>query len=108
MRGYGQYGEWKSPITAQFITSAGVGLSNVKCSATGGLYWLESRPEEAVSVPHFSYSNLHIPRLSSLERMKHLISYVHYTECDSTRRAAMSSVGATLRQPEHLSAEAST
>jgi hypothetical protein len=42
-----EFGEWDSPITAQFITSAGIGLSNPKCSPAGDIFWLESRPQEA-------------------------------------------------------------
>jgi hypothetical protein len=41
-----EYGEWASPITAHFITSAGVGMGNLKSSTAGDLFWLESRPEE--------------------------------------------------------------
>lgn len=41
-----EYGEWDSPITAEFITSAGVGLGNLKCSPAGVLFWIESRPDE--------------------------------------------------------------
>eukprot|EP00931_Biecheleriopsis_adriatica_P073733 TRINITY_DN47968_c0_g1_i1.p1 TRINITY_DN47968_c0_g1~~TRINITY_DN47968_c0_g1_i1.p1 ORF type:complete len:764 (-),score=138.56 TRINITY_DN47968_c0_g1_i1:80-2371(-) len=40
------YGAWESPITAEFVTAAGVGLASLKCDPDGVLYWLEGRPEE--------------------------------------------------------------
>lgn len=40
------YGEWESPITPSFITTAGVGLDGVTISPTGALFWLEGRPNE--------------------------------------------------------------
>ena len=40
------YGSWDSPLTAQLLTEAGVGLSGA--SAVGDhVYWLEGRPAEA-------------------------------------------------------------
>jgi len=41
------YGSWTSPITAKFITTAGVGLGKPICAPDGTLYWLEARPQEA-------------------------------------------------------------
>src|SRR5579862_3765322 len=40
------YGSWKSPITSALLTSSGIGFSELRFS-NGGLYWLESRPDEA-------------------------------------------------------------
>lgn len=41
------YGSWKSPITAEFITEAGVGLGALGVGpASGDLFWLERRPQE--------------------------------------------------------------
>ena len=42
------YGTWPSPITPDFITSSGVGLSGTTCPdpGSGDLFWLEARPEE--------------------------------------------------------------
>src|SRR5438552_16427302 len=40
------YGSWKSPITSTLLTSAGIGFSELHFSS-GGVYWLESRPDEA-------------------------------------------------------------
>jgi len=40
------YGSWESPITAAFVTAAGVGLGSLKCDPDAELYWLEARPEE--------------------------------------------------------------
>ena len=41
------FGEWESPITASFITKAGVSLSSVTVGpVSGNLYWLEGRPKE--------------------------------------------------------------
>lgn len=40
------FGSWESPITAAFVTAAGVGLGSLKCHPDNTLYWLEGRPEE--------------------------------------------------------------
>lgn len=40
------YGSWESPITASFVTAAGVGLGGLKCDDDATLYWVEARPEE--------------------------------------------------------------
>jgi len=40
------YGSWPSPFTAKFITGHSVGLGSIKVDASG-VYWLESRPQEA-------------------------------------------------------------
>jgi dipeptidyl aminopeptidase/acylaminoacyl peptidase len=40
------YGSWRSPITAEFITTGVTGLSAL-ASHDDALYWLESRPAEA-------------------------------------------------------------
>src|SRR5437773_2503065 len=40
------YGSWKSPITSTLLTSAGIGFSELHFSS-GGVYWVESRPDEA-------------------------------------------------------------
>jgi dipeptidyl aminopeptidase/acylaminoacyl peptidase len=41
------YGSWESPITASFITEAGVGLGGLSVGpASGDLFWLERRPKE--------------------------------------------------------------
>jgi len=41
------YGAWESPITAEFITTSGVGIGSPACSADGTLHWVEGRPEES-------------------------------------------------------------
>src|SRR6266567_162915 len=40
------YGSWKSPITAELISSGSVGLSRPLIDSKG-IYWLEMRPSEA-------------------------------------------------------------
>ena len=41
------FGSWVSPITAEFITEAGVGLGGLSCGpASGDLFWVERRPNE--------------------------------------------------------------
>ena len=40
------YGAWKSPIGAEMLTEKTIGIGGVQVDG-GGLYWLESRPEEA-------------------------------------------------------------
>jgi dipeptidyl aminopeptidase/acylaminoacyl peptidase len=39
------YGAWRSPITAEFVTSQGIGLSEIQMD-DDYLYWLEQRPSE--------------------------------------------------------------
>src|SRR5271168_4673642 len=40
------YGTWRSPVTAQLMTQAAIGISALAVDGTD-LYWLESRPAEA-------------------------------------------------------------
>jgi dipeptidyl aminopeptidase/acylaminoacyl peptidase len=40
------YGSWKSPITTDLLTSAGIGLGQIEVTSDG-IYWLEGRPVEA-------------------------------------------------------------
>ena len=41
------YGSWKSPLTAEFITEAGVNLGSLSLGPTSGdLFWIERRPQE--------------------------------------------------------------
>ncbi|MDP6042547.1 MAG: prolyl oligopeptidase family serine peptidase, partial [Candidatus Latescibacteria bacterium] len=40
------YGSWKSPISAEMLTEKTIGLGGVQVDESG-LYWVESRPEEA-------------------------------------------------------------
>ena len=46
MKMVASYGSWKSPITAEMLTEETIRLGGVQVDASG-LYWLESRPEEA-------------------------------------------------------------
>src|SRR5687768_5961322 len=39
------YGSWRSPITAELVASAGVGLGSVALDGDD-VYWIESRPAE--------------------------------------------------------------
>src|ERR687896_1889304 len=39
------YGSWKSPITAELVAGAEVGLEQVKLDGDD-IYWIERRPEE--------------------------------------------------------------
>ena len=39
------YGSWKSPIDADLVASAGVGLQQLRIDGEG-IYWIESRPQE--------------------------------------------------------------
>jgi dipeptidyl aminopeptidase/acylaminoacyl peptidase len=49
---------WRSPITTKLLTEGKIGLSSLKaCSATGRLFWLESRPMEAGRNVLCSFSN---------------------------------------------------
>src|SRR5689334_6368812 len=40
------YGSWKSPVTADLLTSSAISLSQIEVSSDG-IYWLEGRPLEA-------------------------------------------------------------
>ncbi len=37
------HGSWKSPITTDLLTSAGISLGQIEVSSEG-IYWLEGRP----------------------------------------------------------------
>lgn len=40
------FGSWKSPLTAEFVTGAGVRLGGAWLDGEGGIVWLEGRPAE--------------------------------------------------------------
>src|SRR5215471_11089134 len=40
------YGSWKSPIDAELVASAGVGLQQLRIDGED-IYWIESRPQES-------------------------------------------------------------